>query len=138
MSGSAQVVRYVINGLAATAVHFGLLYLNLKVLGVPSAGLANLMAAAGGITASFLGSRYFVFRASGQPWLAQAGRFGVLYALIAGLHGAVLFAWTDLAGQDYRLGFLIATALQMLCSYVGNQRLVFRQPAPPQASGIKP
>ena len=57
-----QSVRYLINGLAATAVHFVVLTFNLKVLGWGSAGIANLVAAVFGITASFLCSRYFFFQ----------------------------------------------------------------------------
>lgn len=126
MSDAAQFARYLINGLGAAGIHFALLYWNLNVLGIASAGLANLLAAVGGISASFLGSRYFVFRAQHAPMLGQAGRFGMLYGSIAILHGAVLFAWTDVAHQDYRVGFLIATGLQVILSYFGNRLLVFR------------
>ena len=57
-----QVARYIVNGLFATAVHYGVLTFCLTVLQLPSAGVANLIAAVFGITASFFGSRYFVFR----------------------------------------------------------------------------
>jgi putative flippase GtrA len=123
---AALVARYVVNGLAATAVHFAVLSLNLKVLHVPSAGLSNLCAAIVGLTASFLGNRYFVFRRPDEPLAHQALRFALLYGAIACLHGAVLFAWSDVAGLDYRAGFLLATALQMVLSYFGNKTLVFR------------
>ena len=39
-----EIVRYVLNGLVATAVHFAVLAFNLHVLVFPSAGLANLVA----------------------------------------------------------------------------------------------
>ena len=124
---AALVARFVANGLAAAAVHFTLLYLNLNVLGLRSAGLANLLAAVGGVTVSFFGSRYFVFRAPDQPILSQAARFGILYALIALLHGAVLYLWTDLGHRDYRAGFLLATGMQVILSYLGNRFMVFRR-----------
>lgn len=126
LSEPAQVTRYIANGLAATAVHFGVLTINIRVLGLQSAGIANLLAAVVGISTSFLGSRYFVFRKREESILHQATKFGALYALIAILHGAVLFEWTDVAKLDYRVGFLIATALQMVFSYFGNKALVFR------------
>ena len=121
-----RVLRYLVNGLAATGVHFGTLVFNLHVLQVPSAGLANMLAAVAGITTSFFGSRYFVFAAGDKPVMKQAARFVSLYASIAILHGVVLFGWTDLLRFDYRLGFLIATALQVAMSYCGNKTLVFR------------
>lgn len=123
----AELARFIVNGLVATAVHYGVLTLNLQVLGFGSAGLANLCAAVAGITASFLGNRFYVFAGSvRQPWLPQALKFSGLYGAIAVLHGAVLWLWTDRLGLDYRLGFLIATVLQVSLSYVGNKLLVFK------------
>ncbi|WP_212744069.1 GtrA family protein [Ramlibacter sp. 2FC] len=122
-----QVVRYAINGLVATAVHFGVLQVNLKLLSVPSAGVANFIAAFFGITTSFVGSRYYVFQSHQQPLLGQATKFGVLYAAVACLHGLVLYGWTDLQGWDYRFGFLLATVLQVVLSYWGNKLLVFKK-----------
>ncbi len=123
-----QVARYVVNGLAATAVHYGVLSLGLELLKLPSAGLANLIAAAFGITASFFGSRWFVFRRPDEPIGRQAARFGALYAAIACLHALVLALWTDYFGLDYRWGFLLATGAQVALSYWGNKRLVFNRP----------
>ena len=122
-----QVVRYVINGLAATAVHFVVLQINLKLLGITSAGLANFIAAFWGIAASFTGSRLYVFHDHQQPVLQQASKFVLLYALIACLHGLVLYMWADLQGWDYRVGFLLATVLQVSFSYWCNKYLVFNK-----------
>lgn len=123
-----QVARYIVNGLFATAVHYGVLTFCLLMLKVPSAGIANLIAAVFGITASFFGSRHFVFRRPDEPMRSQAARFAVLYGVIALLHALVLAWWTDLMGLDYRLGFLLATGLQVALSYWGNNRLVFNRP----------
>jgi putative flippase GtrA len=122
-----QIIRYVINGLVATAVHFSILTFNLKVLGIQSAGVANLLAAVGGISMSFLGSRYFVFRKTDGSLAHQASKFILLYALIASLHGLILYGWTDRWQLDYRLGFLIATTVQISLSYWGNKVLVFNK-----------
>lgn len=125
-TSQAQVARYVVNGIVATAVHYTVLQFNLGVLHVPSAGLANLIAAGFGIATSFLGSRYFVFRAHAGSLLHQFAKFGVLYACIALLHGCVLWLWTDLNHLDFRIGFLLATGLQVVLSFWGNKVLVFR------------
>jgi putative flippase GtrA len=121
-----QSVRYLINGLAATAVHFVVLTFNLKVLGWGSAGIANLVAAVFGITASFLGSRYFVFQGAAEPVLNQIYRFIFLYAAIALLHGALMYIWADHYRLNYIAGFVVATGMQVLCSYWGNKRMVFK------------
>ena len=123
---NSQPVRYLINGLAATAVHFLVLTFNLKVLEWSSAGLANLVAAVFGITASFLGSRYFVFQRSSQSLFAQVSRFIPLYVLLALLHGVVMHIWADIYNLHYALGFVVATFIQMVLSYLGNKILVFK------------
>lgn len=122
-----QVARYAINGLLATAVHFGVLSFNLKVIGLPSAGVANLIAACFGIAVSFLGSRYFVFRGHSEPFIRQAAKFAGLYAAIAILHGLVLYIWSDRLLLDYRCGFLLATGLQVVLSYFGSKTMVFNK-----------
>jgi putative flippase GtrA len=118
--------RYILNGLVATAVHYSVLTVNVELIRIPSAGLSNLIASIAGITTSFLGSRYYVFRQTGESLWRQGVRFSILYGLIALLHGSVLFLLSDLLKVDYRVGFLIATILQVILSYYGNRILVFR------------
>ncbi|MDD3769164.1 MAG: GtrA family protein [Sulfuricurvum sp.] len=122
----AEVLRYIINGLTATAVHYGVLNFNLLVLGFESAGMANMVAACFGITASFLGSRYYVYRGHTNSLSSQVVRFGLLYTFIALLHGAILYIWTDIYELNYHIGFVIATFVQMSFSYFGNKVLVFK------------
>ncbi len=117
--------RYLLNGLLATLVHYVALVLAMEWLELPLAALANLLAAALGIAVAFFGARHFVYRRSAEPLLRQWLRFNLLYISAALLHGLVLYLWSDLAGLDYRLGFLLATLLQVVISYWGNKRLVF-------------
>jgi len=125
-SQAAEIIRYVINGLVATVIHYGVLTANLSLLEFKSAGLANFVAAIFGITASFLGSRYFVFNRTAENLLQQAVKFSGLYGAIAILHGLLLWVWTDWNGFDYRIGFLLITAIQVSVSYLGNRFFVFK------------
>lgn len=121
-----ELLLYGINGLIATAVHFSVLTINIQVLQFDSAGVANFVAAFFGIICSFLGSRYVVFPRTGEGIVSEFTKFGSLYGIIAVLHGLILFIWSDWFGLDYRLGFLVATCLQVFMSYIGNKFLVFR------------
>jgi putative flippase GtrA len=118
-------LKFLINGVGATVIHFSVLSINLYVLNMPSAGLANMIAAIFGISASFLGSRYFVFKQYETPLIKQAMSFGILYGVTTILHGLVMLVWTDWLGNAYQVSFLLATFLQMLFSYFGNKNFVF-------------
>lgn len=123
---AAELFRYLINGLFATVVHYCVLTANIKILGFDSSGLANFIAAFFGIITSFLGSRYFVFKRTADSMMQQAMKFGSMYGSVAVLHGLFLWAWTDWQGFDYRAGFLIATAIQVSLSYLGNKFYIFK------------
>jgi putative flippase GtrA len=119
--------RYLVNGMVATGIHFSVLVFNIRVLELQSAGLANFIAAVFGIISSFIGSRYFVFPDARNDIYAQATKFGAMYCVFAIFHGAVLAMWTDVLQNDYRLGFLLATAMQVVGSYFGNKFLIFKK-----------
>jgi putative flippase GtrA len=124
---SRQPVRYLINGVIATCVSFIALNICIHLLHVPSKGVSNFLAAIVGITCSFLGSRNFVFPGSSESVWHQLTRFWILYAVLALMQGAVMFLWSDISHLDYRIGFLIGTFLQMICSYFGGKHWVFKQ-----------
>lgn len=121
-----EFTRFIVNGLVAAGLQYSVLYTLYELVGVPSAGLSNFVAALFGITASFLGNRYFVFRKGDQPIRRQVVSFLILYGTIALIHGSVLLVWTDIYALNYNVGFLLATALQIGFSFVGNKWLVFR------------
>lgn len=120
-----EAMRYVVNGVIATLVHFSVLVFNIDVLGFQSAAAANFIAAIIGIGTSFLGSRYFVFQAHKQPAFSQLMKFLSLYGFIALLHASLMMVWADILLFDYKAGFVFITVIQVLCSYIGNKYLVF-------------
>ncbi|MES2976213.1 MAG: GtrA family protein [Pseudomonadota bacterium] len=124
-SHQREVLRYVVNGIAATAVHYMVLYTCLELLGMKSAGLANVIASSAGISASFAGNRYFVFPGQRTAFFTQATKFAGLYISIALVNGAILLVWTDVFGLNYSIGFLIGVAVQVLVGYVGARKHVF-------------
>jgi putative flippase GtrA len=121
-----EITRYAINGVIATAVHYGVLTANIIFWDFQSAGVANLIAAIVGVTVSFFGSRYFVYKKTTESIFHQALKFAGLYGTIAIFHGVFLWIWTDWQGFGYQIGFLIATCMQISMSYFGNKFLVFK------------
>lgn len=124
-SNGAEAARYVINGLVATAVNWAVMRVCLDVLHIPWASLAYWVGALFGITTSFVGSRYFVFRKQDRPVMRQAVKFVVMYVIIAVLASGVVHVWSDWLHYDSNLGFILATGVQVGLSYFGNKKLVF-------------
>lgn len=120
-----EITRYALNGIVATIIHYLTLTLCVEILGFPSIGLANLTASLFGITASFVGNRYFVFTTVGAKIEWQFLKFFLLYLGIAILQGAILYLWSDVYSLNYHFGFAIAVCIQFAISYIGNKLLVF-------------
>lgn len=129
---NSTFIRFVINGLVATAAHYLSLVFLIELIGIGSAGMANGLAAIVGITVSYLGNHKLVFR-SDEGHSATFPRFLGVYAAVAVVHGCALAIWTDYFGFSYHSGFVIATALSVMLTFVGNKRFVFRHP--PQDTG---
>lgn len=118
--------RYILNGLTATTVHFAVLTFNVEVVHFKFVGFANLVAALIASSVAFFGNRHFVFKKFDEPIFAQAIKFGGLYLAMALFHGAGLFLWSDMFHLNYRTGFVMVTALQVIIGYFGNKLLVFK------------
>ena len=123
----SELVRYGVNGIVATAVHYLVLFLSMEFFQFGSAGLANLLASIFGISISFIGNRYFVFPSSGEGILVQAVKFAGLYAAIGLLHGFTLYIWTDIYSLSYHFGFLIAVMIQFSLGYLAGKNIVFKK-----------
>ena len=121
-----EVGRYVVNGAAATVIDFSTLHLASAALGEGMTWLAGGIGAAVGITASFLGSRYYVFPHRRGDWRVEVARFLPLYGMLALVRMALFYVWSDVYGLDQNIGFIIATGVQVVATFFGNKYLVFR------------
>ena len=121
-----EAIRYVLNGIFATCVHFAVLMFNMQILSLQSAALGNGLASMIGIAVSVAGSRIYVFRKHNCPVVSQAAKFIILYSCIACVHVSILFVWTDVFKFSYVIGFVIATLFQVAISFFGNKLIVFK------------
>ena len=115
---------FVLNGLFATGVQYGSLVTLVEFVHLPSVGIANGVASLFGIGASYLGNRFMVFR-SPMATSKTLPRFVLLYGIIALLNALAMWLWSDIAGLPYTPGFLLATAVATMVSYLGNRYFVF-------------
>jgi len=124
-SVSWTFLRFLGNGVIATLVHFTALRFLLEQHLTRSAAIATGIASVLGILTSYLGNRWFVFR-SGQRISQTLPAFLFIYGAVAAAHMGVLAVWTDRMGLPYAQGFVIATALSLVVTFLGNKLLVFR------------
>lgn len=92
-----------------------------------SIALANIIACWFGVLVSFLGNKYIVFKSVSGNFSGQFFHFFTFYFLVAIVHGAFIYVWSDFNGYNYRVGFLIATAMQVLITYNYNRILIFKK-----------
>lgn len=125
----SQLVRFIVNGIVATAAHYLVLKTNIDYFGISSKGVANALASVVGISVSFLGNKYFVFLSNDKRFLGEALRFLGVYIVTAFIHGIGMWLWADRFMLDYSVGFFLLTGVQVAVSYVGNKYIVFRDSA---------
>lgn len=125
MAIQSTAIRFAINGFIATAAHYLTLVILLEIVELSSAGLANGLAAIVGISVSYLGNRSYVFK-SDEPHTLTLPRFLSVYVGVAFYHAGFLAFWTDLFGYSYQLGFLVATGISIVLTFLGNKLFVFR------------
>lgn len=124
-----EVARYAANGFVATSVHYMVLYSCVEILNFRLIGLANLLASIFGILFSFMGNKYFVFKSSDRNIGYQLALFISLYALVAFIHGAFLYIWSDVMEKNYNHGFIVAVIIQLLLGYLASKYFVFNRTA---------
>jgi putative flippase GtrA len=123
----SELLRYVGNGVLATGVHYLVLFVGIEYIKFRSAGVANLFASTFGISASFIGNRYFVFKNTNEKVFIQAFKFIGLYTAIGFIHGFTLFIWSDLYKKDYKFGFIIAVTIQFILGYIASKKFIFNK-----------
>jgi putative flippase GtrA len=122
-----QKLRYVLNGVAATLVHYLTLRVLIQLLPGTDVGLCNMGASVAGITASFLGNRHLVF-AQTQKWVGkQLAQFLVLYGVLASIQGALMHGLVASWGLNITLAFLICTAFQFVAGFSVNKYFIFHE-----------
>lgn len=122
---SGRSFRFLINGLVATSVNYGVLVIFIEYVGIKYVGIASLLSAIAGISISFIGNRLFVFR-SKAPVLMELVRFKTVYALAALFQALCMTLWSDKFSLNYTLGFIVITSISVFLSYFSNRSFVFK------------
>jgi len=120
-----EKIRFVINGVIATSIHFLVLYLCVDFLKIAYYGISNFIGAILGTSYSFLGNKFFVFKNSNNNILVQSYKFILLYTCMAINHGIFLYIWSDICDYNYMLGFFLITIVNTILSFFINKYKIF-------------
>lgn len=132
MTPARKPLRFVLVGLANTALDFGLLFV-LRALGLPVVP-ANMVSTGVALTFSFFANRSFTFRAAGSGSVTRQGVMFVAVTLVGlwGLQPLVLLAGEALLepalGNPATLliSKVLATVVSMIWNFLLYDRIVFR------------
>lgn len=124
--GVLEASRFLINGMFATALHFGILFSLIEICGLTAVGVANGLASLCGTAGSYIGCKYFVFDRR-LPSMQTLPKFLLLYAAVALVHAMVLTVWSDILCLNYSFGFIISTAIATVLAFFGSRSFVFSE-----------
>ena len=121
-----QFFIFIINGLMATFVHFLLLVIFIEVFNMENIVVANISAGLLAIMFSFIGNRHFVFKSKTADLYSQIIKFLILYLIILFLHTLLMALLTVNIGLDYRISFVLVSAIMAITSFFMNKLIVFK------------
>ena len=116
-----SIVRFTINGLVATGVHYLVMVFAIHVTWYSLAYASAFLFA---VVTSFWGNKRFVFK-SRQVQGFQFVKFVVLYLGLLVMTSLTMWVVSDYGGLHYNVGFIIAVTLQFIGGYLGSRYLIF-------------
>lgn len=119
-----SIIRFAINGLVATGVHYLAMLFAIHVLGITWYSLAYVLAFIFAVVTSFWGNKIFVFK-SRQAQDFQFVKFVTLYLSLLLMTSLTMWLVSDYGGLHYNMGFIISVTLQFIGSYFGSRYLIF-------------
>ncbi len=120
------LLKYIANGLLATIVHYSVFLINIKYFNFQYLAVADLVAAFFGISMSFFGNKYFVFKVAAKRPVAQYTFFIVFYIFLVAFHSLTIYLVSDLLALHYNFGFFLATLFQFVISFTVNKNFTFK------------
>jgi|CXWL01.1.fsa_nt_gi putative flippase GtrA len=119
----AQIVRFALVGVAATAVHFAVLIALVELAGLGPVA-ATTLGYIVGIAVSYTLNRLYTFK-SDAPVGSSFLKFALLYGVSAFLNAGIVAMLTE-QRLWYLLAQVIATGLVLIWNFVGARFVVFR------------
>lgn len=124
---SAEIMRFLAVGIGATVVDF-CVYIALFSFGLPTAP-SKLIAAIGGIGASYAGNRFFTFknaRTSARNIAGFLALYGMTLAANVAVNEFMLSVLALKSAAKIGIAFICATCVSAVLNYSGLKYIVFK------------
>lgn len=119
----AQIARFALVGVAATASHYAILIVLVELTGLHPVA-ATILGSVVGVTVSYVLNRRYTFRSS-APVASSAAKFAVTYGIGAVINAGIVAL---LVGQGlwYLFAQVVATLVSLIWNFIGARFVAFR------------
>ena len=120
----AQIMKFGVVGVIATVIDFGVMIFLTEVFGINPVASAPLSFTVSVIFNYLASMRYVFSHREGMSRRREFIIFLVLSIIGLGINAALMWVGTELAGIDYRIVKLFATAVVMVWNFVSRKVLL--------------
>jgi putative flippase GtrA len=118
-------IKYFVNGLIASTVHFLIFYLLYKILKIESAFISYLLASIIGIYISYFGNNKFVFNGVRNFKVAKFLKYIILQLILLLISTSLIWILIDINEINYIISFLFALIIQFFIGYYISKNYIF-------------
>lgn len=128
MKINKNLLKYSVNGLFATLMHYLALIILIEFFKIKYIGIGNIFASIVGIIFSFFGNKYLVFHMNSnrRQTIKKFVEFSASYIVIAIIGAAIFFLLTDIFRFNYHYGFFLIIIIQFILGYLTSSNLIFK------------
>ncbi len=133
-----QVIKFCVVGFSSALINFAVFVFATKVFSVwyiYSSIIAYILSA----IFNFITNKLWTFRnpAKGREAVQQAGKFTLVIVIGLSINTLIIYFLTDSYGLDFRLSWVVATAVVVFWNFSFNRFWTFRHKKPPVGLSIR-
>ena len=117
--------RFVLVGIIATLVHYLVILCLVDLLSLLEPTPATVVGSVFGIATAYIGNYHYVFGVDDKRHHHYLPRFVITYLIVMIIHASVMYLFAEILLLPYELGFITATALSAMTTFMANNLIVF-------------
>lgn len=121
-----RLIKFAFVGVFNTAIDWIVFFIMNTLLKIPVL-ISHPVAYLCGIVSSYIGNKYFTFKAKNKVTLSETSKFVVVNLISLGASTLVITLLAENAGWNEYVAKLISTAVAMTINYLGSRFFVFHK-----------